>query len=451
MKGTHRVARKASWDAARAALLLALLASEPSAAFHLQSEVVNGRLTKARWRPASLPIPFVANDQPPNLLLNLVSNSRPLAAIEAALPVWEIPPAGVRLNGTVATTDVGADGINLITFADTPKNRDASKDASAVTVAWSVQQGSRPRTFETDIIFNPMSTLATDGRASAIDIQSTLTHELGHAIGLPHTPIVAATMFPFNNAGQTHQRTLSPDDVAAVRALYGIDPGPGLGALTGRVVTTADAPVFGAHVVATDAEGIVHVSAVTDWEGDFTIPSLPPGSYRVYAEPLDGPATPDNILGAAGKDTKHPVLKEFRTAFAGGNFAPALVAVTAGQTTSLPPIRVEPERPLLNLQHLNWSLDGRDPWSGDTLRMIPGRSGVLAVGGEGVATLPLVSVGFDGTGIWLDHGRIGRDRDKWLFVPFFIRGDARPGARSLHIVTARERAAFTGLFEVVAR
>jgi hypothetical protein len=56
-------------------------------------------------------------------------------------------------------------------------------------------------------------------------------------------------------------------------------------------------PVKGAHVVAVDSNGTSLVSTVSVANGSYTIRNLPPGSYRVYAEPLDDPVVESNLGG----------------------------------------------------------------------------------------------------------------------------------------------------------
>lgn len=78
------------------------------------------------------------------------------------------------------------------------------------------------------------------------DLAAVLTHEAGHMLGLGESPgNEEATMYPYAYPGQTHQRTLSEDDEAAIQMSYngieldiaepvgGCRIGSGNGSLTG--------------------------------------------------------------------------------------------------------------------------------------------------------------------------------------------------------------------------
>jgi hypothetical protein len=54
------------------------------------------------------------------------------------------------------------------------------------------------------------------------DIQGVAVHELGHALGLDHTPIGQATMFASVSGRGLPLRTLHADDIAGVEFLYGV-------------------------------------------------------------------------------------------------------------------------------------------------------------------------------------------------------------------------------------
>jgi hypothetical protein len=56
---------------------------------------------------------------------------------------------------------------------------------------------------------------------TGIDLQGVACHEYGHAIGIGHTTVLAATMYPSISGSGVAQRSIEPDDIAAVQAIYG--------------------------------------------------------------------------------------------------------------------------------------------------------------------------------------------------------------------------------------
>src|SRR5207237_8746001 len=56
-------------------------------------------------------------------------------------------------------------------------------------------------------------------------------------------------------------------------------------------------PVFGSHVVVVDSSGTAVVSTLSQKDGNYVLRFLPPDTYRVFAEPLDLPVTPQNLGG----------------------------------------------------------------------------------------------------------------------------------------------------------
>lgn len=54
-----------------------------------------------------------------------------------------------------------------------------------------------------------------------LDVQSVVTHELGHALGLPDSDVHEATMFGWIGTGEVRARDISATDVEAIEELYG--------------------------------------------------------------------------------------------------------------------------------------------------------------------------------------------------------------------------------------
>jgi matrix metalloproteinase-20 (enamelysin) len=60
----------------------------------------------------------------------------------------------------------------------------------------------------------------TSGCSGGFYIEDIAAHEFGHALGLGHSTVTSATMYPSTSACNTANRSLDADDVAGVRALY---------------------------------------------------------------------------------------------------------------------------------------------------------------------------------------------------------------------------------------
>lgn len=66
---------------------------------------------------------------------------------------------------------------------------------------------------------------------SSMDLQNTVTHEVGHFLGLAHSGVTGATMSATTAPGELSKRDLAQDDVAGVCAIY--PPGSGCGCAGG--------------------------------------------------------------------------------------------------------------------------------------------------------------------------------------------------------------------------
>ena len=55
------------------------------------------------------------------------------------------------------------------------------------------------------------------------DIQGIMAHEYGHALGLGHSAVMSATMWPSGGPGQFGLRSIAADDTAGVQFIYGVE------------------------------------------------------------------------------------------------------------------------------------------------------------------------------------------------------------------------------------
>jgi hypothetical protein len=248
------------------------------------------------------------------------------------------------------------------------------------------------------------------------------------------------------------ERTLSEDDVAGARAIYRSGSDPGNGILTGTVTTEQGSPILGAHVVAVDGSGVVRVSALTNRYGGFVISSLPPGSYQLYVEPLDGPMDPTSVYSDEHRAARH----DFRTTFAGGNASPTALTVTAGTRTTVAPIRVPTQPPTLNVSTFRWSRDWRK-WNQNAAAPIrQGERIYLAVYGPRMDKVPTRSFRMSSSDLVLVGNEVARGGPPeydppYAVLPFTAHSGAVPGPRTLFVNTGSELVAYSGVLEVVPR
>ena len=184
-----------------------------------------------------------------------------------------------------------------------------------------------------EVTFATPAALATS--PGAYDLESLLTHELGHWMGLDHSAVIRAMMFPFappagqflgsRPTAQTPDGPLSDDDRTGIRVLYP-DPNDTLniGAIRGQILpanpfalAALPAPsmgssvtgMVGAQVVALDADTGAIIAGVfssgscnassplTQFDGSYDLERLPVGhNYNLYAEPLVGIALPADFV-----------------------------------------------------------------------------------------------------------------------------------------------------------
>jgi peptidoglycan hydrolase-like protein with peptidoglycan-binding domain len=179
-------------------------------------------LSGNQWRTQTVPV-FVSNlAVPPSLSVAQISS-----ATSAATATWAgatnlqftVTVSAIVDGGTSGTGGAGGVGGNnpsniMIQFGalDGAGNKLAQTSVSVKQILITLDKA---ETWSTN----------TPTPSNAIDLQSVVLHELGHAIGLGHSGVMgfgstlAAAMFPQLAAG-AETRALAPDDRLAVRPLY---------------------------------------------------------------------------------------------------------------------------------------------------------------------------------------------------------------------------------------
>ena len=274
--------------------------------------------------------------------------------IAQSMAVWTavsgttlVPGTFAPLARTATQNACGSDGLNTICFdqadmAFTPGvvafTRVIETDRIGLQVGSSAVATQLGQILDADIYFNPSDSRTTYATPQALattptayDLESVLTHELGHLLGFSHSAIWSAMMFPFAPAPGTISGTrptplqpdapLGDDDRTGLRVLYP-DPADTVhqGSITGKIIPanplalpaspSGVTGLFGSHVVAVDAASGAAVAATlggwscsapgpAQFDGTYEIDGLAVGrSYTIYAEPLNGAADPSRFTNA---------------------------------------------------------------------------------------------------------------------------------------------------------
>lgn len=303
-------------------------------------------MVQVRWRNSNITIALSSSLSARQS--NIKEGSDVAGAVRRALARWS---AAANINFTEIFTDAQSisasaargDGLSLITVAHTPENAAAfgtgGQELSARTRVFYDIKG---RITEADIALNPAQSFSDDGTPGTYDLEATFTHEIGHLLGLEHSGVLGATMQPrlakngVYNLPSLSPRSLSDDDRAGVRAIYGarLRSLRARGSIAGTITFASGAPVFGANIWAEDIlTGRVIAGNITLMSGAYRIGGLPPGSYRVVAQALDS-STPVSASEIASQRGAYALLSSnqllpFRTEEIG------IVAVARATTTTL--------------------------------------------------------------------------------------------------------------------
>jgi len=111
--------------------------------------------------------------------------------------------------------------LNVVLFQDDDwKYRGIDGTLAKMSVTYNDETG---EIYDADIEVNTANnfvTITDDPNKIQYDLQAIMTHEVGHFIGIAHSPDPAAVMFASYSPGSTTQRKLHPDDVKAVCSIY---------------------------------------------------------------------------------------------------------------------------------------------------------------------------------------------------------------------------------------
>ncbi len=264
-----------------------------------------------------------------------ISGNRAVADVmQAAFNTWlSAPNAAIAVargpNSAVSSESSSPSNINLVCFVCSDADFNADASTLAVTITTAANAAGQPdghggmtsyigQIIKADIVFNPATSFTTGG-TSGQDLQTVATHEVGHFLGLDHSAVVRAVMFP----AASSLVTLGYDDVAGISALYPkATADVPTGSISGTVTFASGGGVFGAHVFAESVTanepfgGSIRrtpIGTLTTPGGAYTITGVPADSYILTAEPLDGPVMNSDVSGYPSAFGQPSVQTNFTT------------------------------------------------------------------------------------------------------------------------------------------
>ena len=259
-------------------LLLSLVLAAPAGAGVRLTTAVNGAMVEVGWPREAFPIRYTADQR----LVSLLPDGP--AMLERAFRAWaevETSRVSFAAQGVGGDLKPGKDGQNVVTIGD---DLFTNFRAIAVTTNWDVAG----TLVESDIQVDPTMI------RGAYNIEQAITHEIGHLLGLDHSGVISAVMYPFVSNGNG-EVVIDSDDRVAIASVYpNGDPTLIGGVLRGRV-TGDNGGVFAAQVVAMNERGEAVATGLTNTAGEFLLEAIPDGKYRLYVEPLDGPVDLRNL------------------------------------------------------------------------------------------------------------------------------------------------------------
>ena len=254
-----------------------------------------------------------------------ISDNSHIPAIEHAFQSWsDVSGSNINLvrGADTASGSTGGSG-HTITFDETNSSGFFPSGSGIVAITPINYMLADGRITDADILFNGNQfSFSTDQTPGTFDVQDILAHEVGHFIGLDHSPVVSGTMWPYVSQTQWLHRSLSQDDEAGAIA---VATGSGQTKVTGTIRKPGSTSgLAGAIVSASLTDGRFIASTTTNSNGNFTLRGMPAGDYYIHIDPLEGGMSSANLTSNSSISTA------FAPTFYGGFDNPTLFSLTPG-------------------------------------------------------------------------------------------------------------------------
>jgi len=387
-------------------------------------------------QPSSFDIPLAPQDHPlkwatrtiPIALSSSLSAPSPaikpgtdvLGAVHKALMTWSkatnIKFVEVMSGAQSVSPSAAGDRVNLVTIAPTEENLELFSEGNTTARTRVFFDRESSEITEADVVINPYPfsdngtpiQFSSDETPGTYDLESTLTHEIGHVLGLTHSRVLGATMQPTQALNGTYgvsaitERTLSDADVSAIRALYGTMEKSG--AVEGRILLNVDgglSPANGAHVWIEElTTGRVVAETTTAGTGRFSMSAVPVGDYRAMVEyPRSVPSVAEAVSVVNDRRTNQRVFRSVE-------MRPRL-RVAVDKSTLINHVLVPSQNASLNLNARFVGMNGE--LSTVSVPAKPGQTITLYVGGEGVDQVPGTALVFNSSFINVEAATLTRE------------------------------------------
>lgn len=309
-------------------IFVSLILLSISAAAYTPQYADEARTVPLRWRGKNISVAVSSSFFKQNT--NIKSDADLVEVIRKSFEAWEsVADINFEIKRSerqaVSPAGKSGDGVSLITIAPTPENlllfSGENSEAAAFTRIFFNRRGNIA---EADIVLNPYAQFSTDGTIGTFDLQATLTHEIGHLLGLDHSTVSASTVFAHQGKNGTYSlpnfsyRTLSEDDITGIRDLYGAEPGNEncCGTLQGKIGVPKGVEAGEIELWLEEVDTGRTIAAFSPGpQGKFKLGGLSEGIYRVFAQ------SRKNDLASAG-DLGLVEISKDQAAVLNENFVP---------------------------------------------------------------------------------------------------------------------------------
>jgi hypothetical protein len=145
--------------------------------------------------------------------------------VRNAILTWNSAGSGTRLSATVTSVSGFSlgDGLPMLNFRDPVGVCSGGCLAATFTGYYTQRSNGTWRIYDADIVTNPSVNFASLGETcsgSEFYIEGVMVHEVGHLLGLGHSSVSGATMYPSVSGCNNGPASLATDDINAINDLY---------------------------------------------------------------------------------------------------------------------------------------------------------------------------------------------------------------------------------------